>query len=56
MAEPQTWFAIMETFDGGHYVVRLDRDTLPEAVVVSGPHDTEGAAKEVRARMEAEHA
>lgn len=53
-AEPNTWFLVMEVVPergGGWWVARADRETLPKATVVSGPHPTESAAEKVAAQM-----
>lgn len=53
MGETQTWFEVITTVDfpPQHYVVRLDRETLPEATVVSGPYQTVAEADAVAAQM-----
>ena len=50
-----TWFSVAEVLDGpdkGSFVVmRLDRETLPQATVVSTGHATEAAAEAVAVQM-----
>jgi hypothetical protein len=52
--EPDTWFLVMEVVPergGGWWVARADRETLPKATVVSGPHETEAEAERLADQM-----
>lgn len=46
------WFEVAELTDGGGFIVlRIDRATLPNAVVVSIGHATKAEAEEVARQM-----
>ena len=48
----ETWFEVMKTdADGKFYVLRMDRETLPKATVVSGPYLTKRQAQEMATEM-----
>jgi hypothetical protein len=48
----ETWFEIVKTTaDGKFYVLRMDRETLPKATVVSGPFLTKQSAEDTAKEM-----
>ena len=47
-----TWFLVADAVnDGGFYVLRMDRATLPKATVMSGPWISRVTAERMAAQM-----